>query len=377
MSYRAIYFDGSTAERQEVIIRFKRRKLDICMLSNRQIASWPFRRLERVEPVGKHFPLRLRCKRKPNARLVLSDESVILVMAERLPRLFKDQHANRGLLHGALTLALFTTTIVAVLFLTIPRLAKPIAQSVPVEWEEEIGKATLHSLTKKWPVCEGEGTRALQELSQRLERVAGVRSTVKIYVVRAKVLNAFAMPGDYMLVTDSLIDFMEGPDELAGVLAHEMGHLVLRHPLEGVLSQMGVALFLNAISGGGSTELVNIGTMIASISYTRDYERQADQLGLKILNRAQISTQGYADLFVRLTEKERKELANASDVLDLNSLLRTHPFASERAQLALRTPTQGSAPSLTPAQWQSITRLCHGQGGSKGTVNGRVDRHEH
>ncbi len=373
MSYAAIYYDGISARRHDVIIRLKRRKLVILNQSKREIAVWPLRKLVRVEPLGKHFPLRLRCRKTPNARLVLVDDVAVLAIAERTPRLFKDHHSSRGLLHGALTLAFFTSTIVVTLFLTIPKLAKPIAQSVPPNWEEQIGRATLASVTKKWPLCEGEGTEALRFLSDRLERVTATRSPVKISVVKAKALNAFAMPGGYILVTDSLIEFMQGPDELAGVLAHEIGHLVLRHPLEGVLSQMGVALFLNAISGGGSSELVNIGTMIASISYTRDYEREADKLGLKILNGSDISTKGYAQLFERMMKVDGEDSSELG-LLDLNSLLRSHPFASERAQLALQFPSKNSVPALTSPQWQSITALCEEEGKAKGTPNGRVDR---
>ncbi len=378
MDYAAIYYDGITARAHPVTVRIRPKRILIYDSSQRQIAVWAKRKVVRAHPVGPDLPLRLRCTKYRNARLVISDPAAIAVISELFPLLFQNRHSGRRLLHIAVGLALFTTTLVVSVYFTIPRLAKPIAQSFPMDLEERIGRATRTSIVKRWPVCDDpDGNAALLALVTELENSIITPVTMKVAVVHSDIKNAFALPGGYIIVTDSLIELMQGPDELAGVLAHEMGHVVLRHPLEGALSQLGVALILNMISGGGSGELVGIGTMIASISYTRDYEQQADDLALKILLDSSVSTRGYGELFQRLTkiEDDNQDVSLAG----FDDLLRTHPYAKERAEKALKMAEETDAPpSLNAQAWQHVRTVCkslriiaprHGTG-----TNGRVDR---
>jgi len=179
-----------------------------------------------------------------------------------------------------------------------------------------------------------------------------------------------------VIVTDSLIEFMKDGDELAGVLAHEIGHVNLHHPLEGMLSQLGVMLFLNMVSGSGSGDLVEIGGMIAATSYSRDYERQADEEGFAILIDVQIDATAYGRLLERFGEIEAR-LAD-QDILAIAELFRTHPYSLERAEIAMTLGRLDTIPAMTEADWALVSALCakeeNGAGDSSEDVNGRVDR---
>ncbi len=153
-------------------------------------------------------------------------------------------------------------------------------------------------------------------------------------------------------------------------MAHEMGHVVLRHPLENMLSQLGVILVMNVVAGGSSSDIAGLGAMFATTSYTRDYERLADDFALTVLKEAAINPLAYADLFERFNQAE---VSASSGFLGLSDLLSTHPNSLDRAALAAQAGTAKSMPSLNEATWNSIVALCQEEDDDDNS-NGRVDR---
>jgi len=376
MQFPAIYFDGRSAKRHDVLVDITDRIVRIFDLSGTRLDTWPLKKIARTHPIIRSGPLRLRNRRNPTARLVIADEAAIERFFELLPRLRKTFYTTRRFANTALTLAVITSLVVTASYLAIPRLAKPIAEAIPYELEERIGRTTMRSLAADWPVCEGEGIHAIERLVRRLQSGRVQDFGISIFVVDSPSSNAFALPGGMVIVTDSLIEFMKDGDELAGVLAHEIGHVNLHHPLEGMLSQLGVMLFLNMVSGSGSGDLVEIGGMIAATSYSRDYERQADEEGFAILIDVQIDATAYGRLLERFGEIEAR-LAD-QDILAIAELFRTHPYSLERAEIAMTLGRLDTIPAMTEADWALVSALCakeeNGAGDSSEDVNGRVDR---
>jgi predicted Zn-dependent protease len=249
-------------------------------------------------------------------------------------------------------------------------LARPIANTIPFELENQIGSAARQSLNREWAECSGPGNAELTSLVNRLEQQLDAPYTIQVSVVRAGLKNAFALPGGHIVITNALLSFMEGPDELAGVLAHEMGHVALRHPLENMLSQLGVLLAVNVVIGGGSSDIAGLGALFATTSYTRDYERLADDFALDLLRDAKISPSGYANLFQRFNEIEQD---GSSGLLGLSNLLRTHPLSIDRAALATQAADILSLPTLDQNGWTSIVELCRNESDDDALTE-RVDK---
>ena len=193
-------------------------------------------------------------------------------------------------------------------------------------------------------------------LQQKIGAVEPRSLGIEIVVVNAPMVNAFALPGGKVVLTSGILDFMEDGDELAGVLAHEIGHVALGHPMEGLLSQVGLQLLLNLVSGGGSGDVVGIGVMMASTSYSREYEREADRLALKILTDARIEPRAYGDLFARFAAKDGEQ--SGAGTVGLGNLLRTHPYSDERADQARGVQVPDPQPALTDEAWMAIKSLC-------------------
>ena len=377
--FAAQYFDGKTAQPWDVDLEFGPRALIIFDDDGRQLASWPLRHVRRADPIGKAYPVRLRCRLDANARLVIRDDGAVDYLRTRLPRLFHNRHAKGGWARIGSILGLVTAITVISLYVSIPRLAKPIAKAIPPEWEMQLGSNTANTLSQDWTFCEGPGLAPLNQLTSLLAYSTEAKYDITVRVIDADVINAFALPGGSIIVTDELIKFTQTPDELAGVVAHEIGHILLGHPLEGMLSQMGVVLFLNMLTAGGSTDILGLGATVAMVSYTREFERAADEFGLQLLQQANISTSGYAKLFTRINDLEQVTPGDA--VFGLDDLLRTHPYSDDRASLAktIESDTPSSDIWAMPeTAWFEIKTICMGEGeaqtDSQEPLNQRVDR---
>ncbi len=137
--------------------------------------------------------------------------------------------------------------------------------------------------------------------------------------------NAFALPGGTVVITDQLINKAENDDEIAGVLAHEIGHVQHRHSLKQIYRILGLTFMIGVI-GGDSGQIVDdvIGQAAAlqSLSYTREFEADADRRSVEIM------TQAGRDpiAFVRLLERITKNTPSAKKT----GWMSTHPGTEDR-----------------------------------------------
>jgi predicted Zn-dependent protease len=173
-----------------------------------------------------------------------------------------------------------------------------------------------------------------------------------VRVVDSKMVNAFAVPGGQIGILSGLIEKADTADELAGVLAHEIGHVVHRHPTEGLLRQLGLAATMELLLGGSGTgieDAAGLGNTLLTLSYSREAEAEADATALAILGRAGIDGHGLHRFFQRL--EQEGDLGSS-----VPSLLLTHPPTAER--LAATAVAPSGARALDTGQWQALQAIC-------------------
>jgi predicted Zn-dependent protease len=114
--------------------------------------------------------------------------------------------------------------------------------------------------------------------------------------------NAFALPGGYVVVTTSLLELADRPEEIAGVVAHEVSHVTLKHGFRKVISAAGPFLILKLFSGGGGLlSMVGEGSgMLAYQSFSQEYELEADAAGWQCMVKAGLDPRGLADMLRKL-----------------------------------------------------------------------------
>ncbi len=142
--------------------------------------------------------------------------------------------------------------------------------------------------------------------------------------------NAFALPSGIVIMTDELVALAENDEEIAAVLAHEIGHVIHRHSLRILIQNSLVAGLVVAVTGdvGSAANLAaGIPTFLVQAAYSRDFEREADDVATDYLRRNQIDPARLGELLLRI---EAQYGVNAEDT----SLLSTHPSSRERLERA-------------------------------------------
>ena len=179
-----------------------------------------------------------------------------------------------------------------------------------------------------------EVVRYVDELGQILVRHCK-RSNIPYYikVVDTDEVNAFALPGGYLYVNRGLISIAGTESELAGVIAHEIGHVAGRHGAKALTRQLGLEIILGMISGRNPTgvqrvasQLAGVGGILSMLHYSRQAEREADALAVVNLREAGYDPGGVTVFFEKLLAINDREPGA------LASLFATHPPSRERVE---------------------------------------------
>lgn len=201
--------------------------------------------------------------------------------------------------------------------------------------EEAMVNIRLHESTYvDDPEVSGYLTRLVGRMAGHLE---GVKPNFDVFVLKDSTLNAFAMPGGFIGVHTGLILATQSESELASVLAHEMSHVTQHHLARSIAPQQqaqtaSLLTMAVAILAARSRPDLAMGAAMGSqaaamqsqLSYSRDFEREADRIGLSLLERSGYDIRGMGDFFGRMEQYGRLYENNAP------SYLRTHPMTTER-----------------------------------------------
>ena len=223
------------------------------------------------------------------------------------------------------------------------RIAAWAVPMVPWEVDRKLGALASKQAGLMAEDCSDPAALAyVQRIAAPLIVAAGpVPFEFQFRVVDTQEVNAFALPGGYVTVNFGLLERAQSGEEVAGVLGHELQHALLRHGTKRMLRQMGSSAFMLIVFGGG--DLYGIGQaagQLASLSYDRGEESEADERGVELLVRAGIDPRGLAAFFKRL----------AVDSVQVPELLSTHPDPGGRAALVERAAASGSFQKLPSPQ---------------------------
>lgn len=155
----------------------------------------------------------------------------------------------------------------------------------------------------------------------------------KIKVIENDMINAFTLPGGNIFVYSGLIKFSEHPEEVAAVLAHEIGHVEHRHVVSKLIKELGVSLLFSVLTGGDNVLTREIGRTALATVFDRKQEEEADSFALELLEKAKVNPKVMATFFRRLNDK----LGNYNENLEL---LMSHPHNNSRIKSALEYETQ-------------------------------------
>ncbi|MEM9062364.1 MAG: M48 family metallopeptidase [Pseudomonadota bacterium] len=360
----ARYFDGQSAAPVDVVLSFGGRSLVIVGLDDRPIAHWPLATLRSLaDPV--ETTVQLVPDHGSDERVVLQDREMIQAISKVCPKLYRRPVDKPVLRRAAFWTVGAIGSVLLMLLVLIPTLANQLAEYIPPEREQALGDAVAEQLgdllalqTSERPaLCtEPAGTAALTRMTRRVTPEDELPYPLRVNVIDHKLVNAVALPGGRILIFRGLIENAKSPEEVAGVLAHEIGHVVNRDPTRGVLRAAGTAGIIGLLLGDifGATVIAAASDAVLNASHQRDAETQADEMAYRLLGNAGLPATPLSDFFDRLREEH-------GDATGPFRYLSSHPDLSGRAARALAADRIGKGtfiPVLVDRDWLALQNIC-------------------
>jgi len=201
------------------------------------------------------------------------------------------------------------------------------------------------------PCTAPDGRAALGKLVAELQTAARLPIVPDPVVLRSAIPNAFALPGGRVYVHSALLGRAQSPDELAGVLAHEFGHVSHRDGLRRLIRDGGTAFLVGLLFGdvSGAGAALFAARSLLSAAYARDIEAGADGFAIGVMHRLGRPTAPLGDLLQRLGGPGNTQL----------SLLADHPLTPDRVHRLQHEDAAPSGPDLLdPVEWQALRKIC-------------------
>ena len=368
MGLDARYHDGTVSKTRDVRSWLEDGAVVIAdPVTEIEIDRWPEDAIYALP--GRRNELRLGASNRPvGARLVFGTAEDARGVRKMLPGLAKRQRRERGRqlrLLGLGTAAL--ASAIAAWLIGVPLLADRIVTMVPAEWEAGLGDVARDQIEAAlsegfgFPLCDpnpqSTANRAIARFAEEAMAGSGSPFAARIDVVANPLANAFALPGGQAYYFSALLHETQSADEFAGVMAHELGHVVYRHGMETLISTSATGLLIGFVLGDmtGLSIAGGLGAALIDTSFSRRAEREADRFAADAAARMGFDASALGELLDRVAKDDDSSVTFA--------LLSSHPLTAERretlaALAAAQPPQTGVGPVFSAAEWTAIKAMC-------------------
>ncbi len=361
---RGIFFDGLSASRHEVAVELAPAALRLRAADGTILAEWGYDELETLS--SPDDVLRLgRAGNPVLARLELKDPQLAAAIDERSAPVDRTGRIERRLRDKVIFWSVAATlSLLLVAILGVPRLASALTPLVPYALERKLGAAVATQARASLDdhrtgtvfECgnaqnEQAGRAAFDRLLEQIEAAASLPWPLKVMIVRRPEANAITFPGGHIYVFEGLIKNAGTPDELAGVLAHEVGHVAHHDGTRTVIEGAGLSLLFGALLGdfvGGGAVILAAKTILQT-SYSREVEAAADKYGVTLMATIGGDPRALGTILIRIagtTHPGPKILADHPDTRDRVAAIEAMAGPGPRRAL------------LDQTQWASLKTVC-------------------
>ena len=219
-----------------------------------------------------------------------------------------------------------------------------------LEQEEKLGEF----LVDAFDIATDENIEWLVDSSLRviegrlIDHIGGTDYEYKFHVIDDPTVNALTLPGGNIVIYTGLIQTSETPEEVAAVLAHEIGHAEQKHVIDKLMAELGISFVMAVVTGGDATLINEITQTLVSNVFSRHQEREADQYGLELLERSGVDPRALAAFFRRMN----REQLNYPDGLEW---MMTHPNNNSRIKASLEYEiAEGFTSEPFELDWEAV-----------------------
>ena len=345
------YYDGRSSECRQVMLSLGGENLRLYGAGIE--ANYPLGRVTVTEAIGS---IR-RVIRLPDGGMCEVADLAFLLEVERM----QGRGRVAAFLHRwerslpRVTAALVLTVAVVVIFIRfgVPALARHVADALPVSTEAVLGRESMAILDRmmfKPSRLSEQRRRELMALFARITAQFPDTAGCRLEFRRSDAVgaNAMALPSGIVVVTDGLVALAKNDQEIAGVLAHELGHVRGRHLMRHILQNSVAGLIMATITGDilSVTSLsATLPTALVDAKFSRDFEREADDAAVAYLKRERIPLRRYAEFLARLqVEHNVKAKGAAPGETGFRDYLSSHPDTGERIRRVMDEEADPPAP---------------------------------
>jgi predicted Zn-dependent protease len=349
-------FDGRSAAETPVTVAIDRNTLLMSGPGIRQ--SWPLNRVCAISDHTPGQPLRLRRRGWDGSRLTLQDHAFVSELLRKAPHLRAPPVHNRWL-QAALWVAGTAASITILAHLTLNFAPQRLAYLLPDRFRDELGQRAEASLVEGARQCASpSGVRALEELVRALTQNGDDTPAFTVRVYDIDIMNAFAVPGGRIIITRELLQRAGSSSEVAGVLAHEMGHVHYRHSEAQLVRLVGLQVLISAMTGtSGGDGVISAASIAAMLRFSREAETQADQFANERLNQTAIGTNGLRAFFKTVQSEEAE--TSSHFWTRIGNMMSTHPVTQDRIESLTQLPEgKEPRPPLSERAWSDLQRIC-------------------
>lgn len=319
------FFDGLSSVAQEVTVSFDSEKNGFYIENaQNEVLFWAFSTLSFHE---KSWGLEIHCGENPVQICKIKDA----VLVQEIATYRKNNgHLNFyqklvGLsfkTHLVLTLVIIGFVGLSYLYV-IPWLGEKSVVLIPESFDDQLGSAFFEENTFLSTKDEKK-SKTLNLFAKELQLKNNKK--LRFIVLDSEIQNAFALPDGTIVVYTGILKLMNNPDELVGLLGHEVAHINHRHSMKMLCRNLSGYIFVSTVLGDANGVMAVIGdnvNTLQSLSFSREFERQADTEGLKIVSLNKVNPKGMVRLFEQLQK---------IDAIKIPKFLSSHPVTSERIQ---------------------------------------------
>lgn len=351
---QSFYFDGKTNTRHAVEVELG--KVLVIREAGVVLATWDFADIRAADaaPGRRRFAS---ASGDPLARLDLDRASqTTLEILARSPELGRAYAGERGTWRIVAWSLGAATSILLLVFFGVPYAADLIAPIVPPFFEKRIGDMADQQIKTMFSdrVCaDAEGKAAFQKLVDKVAAASQLNIPLEAEVLSVHVPNALALPGGKVYLFSALLKKAENPDEIAGVIGHELGHVHHRDGMRILIESGGSSFLLGLLFGdvGGSAAAIFATRALVSAAYSRDVEAHADEFAIAAMHALRRSPKPTGELLLRIT--------GAQDTSAMSSILANHPLTQDRlARMSAEAKPDDGEPILSAAEWQALKKGC-------------------
>lgn len=362
--WRGYYLDGITAVRQPAAITITQTGLQIAKTDG-SLVIWQYAEVNQTQGFYEGEQVRLE---KGKETLIIPDTAFLRSLRLAAPSSsgkFHNPAFRKKRVWWIVAAAIVVVTALTAAYMwIIPFGAGILAEHVPLAWEAKLGDAVVKELVKHDAECSASLPKeAVDRIMQALNAAAPKHPyKFHIYLVKDKTVNTLAAPGGNLILFTGLLEQTKSAEELAGVLAHEMQHVLQKHTTKGIIQNLSTTALMSVALGDAGIAGDAVRTL-GNLHYSRAMEEEADLRGMELLIKAGINPNGMIDIFDTLSKKYGNEP-------ELFKYVSTHPLMADRIK---KLKTQAEAASFTPIlllpdiSWPQLVKSCEAAGDKQKT----------